>query len=129
MAKVPTPTDNRETRRADELKPGDWIRPGYLIGTKYLTKVEFVRPYPCDGAAKVLLVSWDPLYEYPEADHLGADDTVVMALPDEIPEDPNASGRDISEPDGTPQAPDGVDGPLSGPRGAHTYPGDRDGGA
>ncbi len=129
MAKVPTPTDNRETRRADELRPGDWIRPGYLIGADYSTKVEFVRPYRDNRHARVLVIAWDPLYAYPEIVQYDAADTVVMALPGEIPEDPFASGRDISEPDETPQAPDGVDGPLSGPRGDHTYPGDRDGGA
>jgi len=128
MATIATPTDNRETKRAGQLVPGDWIIPGYLIGARSPAEVMYTLPY-WDGPDRrpmVMVIARDPLFDRP--DHIDHDAAapIVLALPDEVPEDPMASGRDITEPDETPQVPDGVYGPLSGTRAAHTFDGDQE---
>lgn len=52
---IPTPTDTRQTRRADQLKPGDWI-----IETGEVEPIEILDVFPWETGDKVLCVYRSP---------------------------------------------------------------------
>lgn len=97
METIPTPVVERDEKRARDLRRGDWICQWYV------SKVLHAEPYIERGRERVLVVYRDPYYIQPEVDRYDGNLRVPMAAPDEIPEDPNASGRELdAEPGGVP---------------------------
>jgi hypothetical protein len=101
---VAAPVVEREEKSARDLRPGDWI------ALYWLAKVLFAESYTERGQERVLLVYRDPHYNRPEVDYLDADLRLSIANPDEIPEDPSGSGRDVDNGDAATPVPAGVDG-------------------
>jgi hypothetical protein len=89
VTNLPTAVVDREDKLARDLKPGDWIAPWYPA------KVLYAGSYIERGRERVLVVYRDPYYSQPEVDRLDADFRLPMAAPDEIPEGPDASGREV----------------------------------
>jgi hypothetical protein len=110
METVPTPAVERDTKRLGEVKRGDWIKLGHLAGASAVTHVLAVFPYHRFGTAYVLLIHRHPDTEKPDFEYLYADNRVGIANADEIPEDPDGSGRDVDNGDAPSPVPAGVDG-------------------
>jgi hypothetical protein len=91
MANLQTAVVEREEKRARELRRGDWIAPWYPA------KVLYAEGYIERGRERILVVYRDPYYSQPEVDRLDADFRLPMAAPEEIPEDPSASGRELDD--------------------------------
>jgi hypothetical protein len=89
MESLSTPVVEREEKRAGELKPGDWLADWHV------EKVLSAHHYTLRGREKVLIVSRDPTYNQPEVLRLDADFRLILATPDEIPEDAFGSGREV----------------------------------
>jgi hypothetical protein len=104
METVATPMVEREEKLARDLKRNDWI------ALWHLAKVLYVDVYRLRGREEVLLVYRDPYFNRPEVDFLDADLRLSIANPDEIPEDPDGSGRDVDNGDAATPVPAGVDG-------------------
>jgi hypothetical protein len=81
----------REEKPARELRRGDWT------ALWFIAEVRYAEVYVERGREVVLVVSRDPHYSHPEVDRLDADLRVTLANPDEIPEDPFASGRELDD--------------------------------
>src|SRR6266498_4518293 len=94
METVATPAIERGEKRARDLRRGNWT------AVWYPAKVLYAEGYIERGREKVLVVSRDPHYLRPEVDIYDADFRLPMAAPDEIPEDPNAFGRELDDESG-----------------------------
>jgi hypothetical protein len=92
MEMIATAEVERDEKPARELRRGDWICQWYV------SKVLYAEPYIERGRERVLVVYRDPHYLQPEVDRYDGNLRVTMAAPEEIPEDPAASGRELDEP-------------------------------
>ncbi|HEY3261287.1 MAG TPA: hypothetical protein VGJ95_13635 [Pseudonocardiaceae bacterium] len=81
----------REEKQARDLKRGDWT------AMWHVAKVLYAEPYIERGRERVLVVYRDPYYLQPEVDRYDGKLRVPMAVPEEIPEDPDASGRELDD--------------------------------
>jgi hypothetical protein len=91
MEMIATAEVERDEKPARELRRGDWICQWYV------SKVLYAEPYIERGRERVLVVYRDPYYLQPEVDRYDGNLRVTMANRDEIPEDPNASGRELDD--------------------------------
>jgi hypothetical protein len=103
METVSTPVVEREEKTAGELKRGEWV------GLWWPSKVLCAERYSERSKERVAVLVHDPHYLRPELFFFDADFRVSMAALEEIPEDPMASGRDITG-DEPIEMPAGVDG-------------------
>lgn len=108
---LPTATDERVIKPVGELKAGDWIAPGHMIGGGSDTSVVLLAyTFQQRGMDWVLLAYRQIGMDYPEIEYLPADTKMALAAIYEIPEDAMASGREIDNGDASAVVPVGVDG-------------------